>query len=293
LLWDSVRVLARLMSAARDEFCISFKDRSRRAKRRMVGIMNAKSNTARTPLYRDLLKVADETVEQAQRTAERLDKVEVTDTAQMLHTAAIATELRHYVELAHRVIDQTRRRVLEGEKVPAAEKIFSIFEPHTDIIIKDKREPIYGHKICLTTGASGLVTNVVVEQGNPADVTLASKMVTRHIDLFGKAPRQIVFDGGFASRANLESLKELGVKDVAFSKPCGMSVTEMVKSTWVFRQLRRFRAGVEGGISFLKRSFGLDRCTWSGFASFRAYVQGSVLSCNLLILARRLLPAPA
>ena len=65
----------------------------------------------------------------------------------------------------------------------------------------------------------------------------------------------------------------------------------MVKSTWVYRCLRNFRAGVEGTISFLKRGFGWDCCTWSGFASFKSYVCGSVLACNLLLVARHLLAA--
>ena len=186
-----------------------------------------------------------------------------------------------------------QRRVLAGESVPAAEKLVSIFEPHTDIIVKDQRETLYGHKICLTAGASGLVTDVVVEKGNPADSTLAVKMVERQRDLYGKAPRQVSFDGGFTSRSNLTAIKALGVSDVAFSKGRGLQIAEMVKSTWVYRCLRNFRAGVEGTISFLKRAFGLDRCSWSNFGSFKAYVCGSVLACNLLVVARHLLDASA
>lgn len=179
--------------------------------------------------------------------------------------------------------------MLRAESVPAGEKIVSIFEPHTDIIIKDRRETLYGHKICLTSGASGLVTDVIVEEGNPADSTLAVKMVERQRELYGKAPRKVSFDGAFTSTSNLAAIKELGVEDVAFSKHGGLQITEMVKSTWVYRCLRNFRAGIEGTISFLKRIFGLDRCTWRGFSSFNAYVCGSVLACNLLILARHLL----
>ena len=293
LLWDCVRVLARLLGEAWKDFHIAFNDRTRRAKRRMVAIVTAKRMDRRIPLYRDLLKVTEETVAQAKRAAERLDAVEVVDMMQMLRAHGLATELRHFVDLAERVCDQTKRRVLHGESVPASEKVLSIFEPHTDVIVKDNRGPVYGHKICLTTGASGLVTSVVVEKGNPADVTLATKMIQRHRELFGKAPRQASFDGGFASRSNLAEIKALGVKDVAFSKPCGMRITEMVKSTWVFRQLRHFRSGIEAGISFLKRTFGLERCTWSGFPSFRAYVFGSVLTCNLLLLARHLIAVAA
>lgn len=293
LLWDCVRVLVRLMSEAKEDFGLNFTDHSRRAKRRALGILNAKSNEQRVPLYRDLLKVTGKTVRNAVSIAGELDDVKASDKKAIVCTGALAQQLRHYVDLANRVIDQTERRVLRAESVPAGEKVVSIFEPHTDIIIKDRRETLYGHKICLTSGASGLVTDVIVEEGNPADSTLAVKMVERQRDLYGKVPRKVSFDGGFTSRSNLAAIKELGVEDVAFSKHGGLQITEMVKSTWVFRCLRKFRAGIEGTISFLKRIFGLDRCTWRGFSSFNAYVCGSVLACNLLTLARHLLTASA
>ncbi len=283
LLFDGVRVLVRLMSRAAEEFGLSSPDHTRRAKRRAMGILNAKSNEKRSPHYRDLLKVTAKTVGSAEHIAKTLEGME----SGQAHD--LAAELHHYVELTKRVIDQTERRVLRKESVPAREKIVSIFEPHTDIIVKDRRETLYGHKICLTSGASGLVTDVVIEEGNPADSTLAVKMVDRQSELYGKVPRQVSFDGGFTSRGNLEAIKARGVKDVAFSKRGNLEISEMVKSTWVYRRLRDFRAGIEGTISFLKRGLGLDCCTWSGWASFKAYVYGSVLACNLLIVARHLL----
>ena len=205
----------------------------------------------------------------------------------------MSSELRRNAELTGRVVSQTERRVLRGESVPATEKIVSIFESHTDIIVKDRREVLYGHKICLTAGASGIVTDVVIEQGNPADSTLAVKMVKQHCELFGKPPRQASFDGGFASRSNLEDIKKLGVQDVAFAKKCHLQISDMVKSSWVYQRLRNFRAGIEGVISFLKRGFDLTRCCWSGWASFKAYVSASVLACNLVVVARHLLARDA
>lgn len=289
LLWDCVRVLVRLQGEAHKYFRLTFNDHSRRAKRRAMAILNARSNEQRLPPYRDLLKVTDKTLKSAERIAGELDQTEPADIIDLLRAEALAQELRRYIELTKRVISQTRRRVLQGESVPATEKLVSIFEPHTDIIVKDRRETLYGHKICLTTGASGLVTDVVIEEGNPADATLAVKMIERQRQIYDRVPRQASFDGGFTSRANLVAIKELGVEDVAFSKSRGLSIGEMVKSTWVYRRLRDFRAGVEGTISFLKRVFGLDCCTWSGFASFKSYVCGSVLACNLLLVARHLL----
>jgi IS5 family transposase len=291
LLWDCVRVLVRLQGEAHDGFGLMFNDHSRRAKRRALAILNARSSEDRLPLYRDLLHVTNKTVKSAEHIAGELEHAEPAEIGDMLRAGSLAQELNHYIELTKRVISQTQRRVLRGESVPAAEKVVSIFEPHTDIIVKDRRETLYGHKIYLTAGASGLVTDVVIEEGNPADVTLAVKMIERQTELYGRAPRQASFDGGFTSRSNLEKIKELGVDDVAFSKGRGLSISEMVKSTWVYRRLRDFRAGVEGTISFLKRVFGLDCCTWSGLASFKSYVCGSVLACNLLLVARHLLGA--
>ena len=118
-------------------------------------------------------------------------------------------------------------------------------------------------------------------------------MVERHIVRFGREPRQVVFDGGFAAKANLADIKALDVTDVVFSKRRGMEVSDMARSDWVYKGLVRFRAGIEAGISFLKRGFGLTRCTWKGLRSFKAYTWASVLTANLLTLARhRMKPVP-
>ena len=276
LLWDSVRVLARLLDRGRDLADVPVTNHTRRAKRRVLGILNAKSSAQRTPLYRDLLKVTRETVVMAEKMASALKDI----------ARGLAAELNHYASLARRVIDQTERRVLRGESVPSPEKVVSIFEDHTDVVVKDRRETNYGHKIYLATGKSGLLLDCVIEDGNPADSSLAKELVERQKCFYARAPRQVAFDGGFASRVNLKDIKVSGVKDVLFNKKRGLKVLDMVKSTWVYKRLRNFRAGIEGIISFLKRCFGLDRCMWRGEESFRSYVWGSVLSANLLILAR-------
>ncbi len=183
-----------------------------------------------------------------------------------------------------RIIDQAKRRVFAGGKVPAVEKLFSIFEVYTDIIIKGGREIQYGHKLNLSTGKSGLILDVVIEQGNPADSERLMPMVARHIKNYGNVPRQLAVDGGYASKENLEAAKALGIEDVAFHEKCGLHVEDMVRSTWVYRQLRNFRAGIEAGISCLKRAYGLSRCTWKGFEHFKSYVWSSVVSHNLALL---------
>jgi len=285
LLYDSVRVLVRLLKRAAQRTNVKFKNQRRRAKKRALEIQNARSEDERLPLYRDLLDVAETAANDALGALESLyDAHDQGEQGEEIDR--LVRELQYYVAVTRRVIDQARRRVLQGERVPAQEKIVSIFEPHVDIIVKDRRETLYGHKVFFSAGKSGLVFDVVIARGNPADSSMASPMMQRHVELYGKAPKQVAFDGGFASRENLERIKKLGVRDVVFTKSKGLEIGEMAKSPRIFRALRRFRAGIESTISFLKRSFGLDRCDWRTFQSFKAYVWGSVLAANLLTIAR-------
>src|SRR5258708_11705440 len=273
LLWDSVRVLTRLMAETQEMLGanVHFGNRTRRAKRRALGILNARNKEKREPLYRDLLKVAKETIDSADevtRVIERASQEVAIELLTKIKLGAIGKQIAHYIPLARQVVEQTQRRVLQGESVPSGEKLVSIFEEHTDLIVKDRRDTLYGHKICLTTGRSTLVTDCVILDGNPADATLTEQVIDRHIAIMGKAPNQVAFDGGFTSKANLDALKAKGVEDVSFSKARSLSVTDMVRSSWVYKKLRNFRAGIEATISFLKRSFGMDRCTCRSLPSF-------------------------
>jgi IS5 family transposase len=262
------------------KYGVQFSNHTRRVKRRWREIGHARNREARVPLYLDLLKVLEKTLEDASRAVWRLARV---DDVQAQQSRLI---LQNHVALGRRVVDQTRRRILEGELVPSREKVVSIFEPHTDIIVSGRPEIGYGHKVCLTTGQSSMILDCVILEGNPADSTLATQMIGRHREIFDDVPLAVTFDGGFASKDNLTQLKAMGVGAVVFSKRCGMAIHEMVPETWVYKRLRDFRAGIEGCISFMKRCFGLRRSSWKGFASFKAYVWGSILSANLLILAR-------
>jgi len=283
LLWDCVRVLTRLLTQAHQDFDVDrFPNRSRRAKRRAMDVLNAKNKRKQNKGYRDLLVVTRETVGYAEEAVKQLRAC-----ADVVATVA-AAQIARYIGLAERVIDQTERRVFHGEVVPASEKLVSIFEPHTGIIVKDRRDTYYGHKLTLTGGTSGLILDWVIEDGNPADTTLAVRMIQRQEQIYGKVPRQAAFDGGFASKANLRDIKGLGVQDVSFSKKRGLEVLDMAKSKWVYQRLRDFRAGIEAWISFLKRCLGLDRCMWRSAEGFARYVGASIVAANLLTLARHL-----
>jgi IS5 family transposase len=285
LLWDCVRVMVRLLEAAQSlpgAPEIEFRNHRRRAKQRARAIIYTRGKDKQAVLYRDLIKVTTHTLGYL----EQARMILTVKGAATLQEQAWQAEVAHYLPLIKQVIDQTERRVLQGERVPAGEKVFSVFEPHTDIIIKGSRDIQYGHKLNLSSGKSGLILDVVVEEGNPADSERLLPMLERHIAQYGCAPKQLAVDGGYASKDNLEKAKGRGVADVAFHKKRGLRIEAMVKSTWVYRQLRNFRAGIEAGISCLKRAYGLSRCTWKGLVHFKSFVWSSVVAHNLALLAR-------
>lgn len=288
LLWDGIRVLTRLMSRASTWFGIEFVDESRSAKKLHRRIFFAHAQTEREPAYRDLIGSADRVNLQAANTISALEQRSVRSPAEQKRRAALLSDLGRYRGLLRRVISQTTRRVIQGEKVPAHEKVLSLFEPETDMIVKRKNQPPeFGHKLTLTAGASGIVLDCVIERGNPGDVSLAVAQLERQKKLFGRAPRTVAFDGAYASNENLAAAKALGVKQCAFSKGRGLTPEEMAGSRRTYGRLRKFRAGVEATISYLKNSFGLDRCTWKGWERFKAYVWSAVVTANLTILARK------
>jgi len=280
LLFDSVRVLTRIMEAIRQRGVqMHFADHCRRAKRRLLVVQYAKKEAQRTAAYRDLLKLARKSVGYATAA------IPLAKNQAGLEGLALGVELERHVGLSRQVIEQTERRVLRGG-LPAAEKIVSIFEPHTDIIVKDRRQTYYGHKVCLCVGASNLITDCVITDGNPADTELTLTMLDRQREIYGRYPLKVALDGGFASKANLAAAKERRIKDVCFAKKRGLQVEQMCRSQWVYNRLRRFRAGVESVISWIKRSLGFDRCTWKGQRSFESYVWLSTVTANLITLAR-------
>jgi len=281
LLWDSVRVLIRLLKQAH-EMGVDFEwhDHHRVAKKRARSIIYIRGKDKKKVLYHDLIRYTNKTLQY-------INNAKIAGHAnpspEWIYWCA---EVEYTLPLIHQVIDQTTRRVFKEEKVSASEKIFSLFETHTDIIVKGSRDIQYGHKLNFSTGRSGMVLDVVIETGNPADSDQFIPMVDRHIKHYEKAPRQVAADGGYASKENLETAKQRKVKDVAFHKKRGLTITDMAKSPWVYRKLRNFRAGIEAGISYLKRCFGLSRCNWKGLEHFKSYVWSSVVTHNLVMMAR-------
>jgi IS5 family transposase len=283
LLWDAVRLMTRLLrqaAALPGAPRMRWHDRRRMAKRCASEIACSRGKDNRRRLYRKLIAAAHATRAALLRAAQRL--IGLADIAAERWRA----QVDHYLPLIARVLAQSERRVLHGQVVPAGDKLVSLFEPHADIIVKGARDVQYGHKLNLVTGKSGLILDIVIETGNPADAERFLPMLDRHIARCGGPPRQIAADGGYASRDNLNQTKARGVTDVAFHKKRGLAVADMTKSAWVYRKLRNFRAGIEAGISCFKRAYGGGRCTWRGLDHFKAYVWSAVVAHNLVLFAR-------
>ena len=194
--------------------------------------------------------------------------------------------MEHYRDQLLKVVDQTQLRVFQDENVPPSEKIVSLFEEHTDILVKGARDVEYGHKINVSSDANGFITSLVIEQGNPNDADKFIPILHRHRDTFGEVPTSTVSDGCYASRSNVHEAKALGVKRVVFHKKRGLSYHDMGVKKKTFAKLRDFRAGIEGNISELKRVFGINKALWKGLDGFKAFVWSSVISYNLVRLAR-------
>lgn len=282
LLYDSLKVLRREFKELRRladkphwRLSIPIKE----IKSLVFKINNSKNDEARLPHYKKLLKISKRALNDIIELLPKIQSVELLSVKQWEKLEEVSGYLS-------KIIDQTQKRVIEGKKVPVEKKIVSIFEPHTDILVKDRRDTYFGHKLFLTSGESNLILDCQIPRGNPADSEMFLGCLDKAAQAIERVPLKTSTDGGFASKENVKEAKARGVRDVCFGKLCGMKITDMVKSSWVFEKLRNWRAGIEGIISFLKRSFGLSRCNWSGFDGFCRYVRSAVVAFNLVIMAR-------
>ena len=198
-------------------------------------------------------------------------------------------DLAGYLESLNTIINQTERRVLEGEQVEAKDKLVSIFETHSDILAKGKRKVVFGHKILLSGGKSNLILDCVIERGNWSDSAFFGNGIDRLKERYGIHPEEIATDGGFASKVNYDYAVGKGINKVLFTKKCSSKIVELVKTSRAYKRLKKFRAGIERCISAAKRSYGLSRCTWKGWRSFQSYVWLGVIAFNMNILAEALL----
>jgi len=296
LLWDVVRVITRLIDRLAEALerrrIKGFRNRTRSARRRMQEIerMTARQRQEQqTATYRELIGIAEEVIESARAALRKTSKARGKDMIAEIAITETRKEIEHFCALGARVIDQTRRRVLNGEQVPAAEKLYSIFEPHTDLIKRGKvRTPVeFGHKVFLAESARGLITQYEVLDGNPVDEQHVVVSLERHKQTFGHVPDLYGSDRGFYSEENVTSCKRQGVKVVCIPQRGGTKTPkrEAYEKSRDFKDGQRFRAGIEGRISVLFRGRGMKRCLAEGRERFELWVGAAVLANNLMKIA--------
>jgi len=240
LLDDGIRVLSRLFAKSGD--CTGVKlrltDYRKRSKSLAARIFYGKK-AEKERLYEELIPLARRVIKQSDRAIEQVQQ----QCQQRVLSQSWVDQVRHYRRLLDRVIDQAERRVINGESVPATEKIVSLFEPHTDIIIKGHRDIDYGHKINLATDKHGLITQLMIEKGNPCDTERFLPLIESHQQLYGCVPETTIADGGYASQANIAKGKALGIKRVGFHKKKGIALSAMGLKEKTLKRLRDFPSG--------------------------------------------------
>jgi IS5 family transposase len=289
LIFDCIRVLSKLvgnLKALNQDTKIiipRLKFSSQLAKNMTISILNAKNQEKREEIYKELIVRAGDNFYQIDTYIQIAKSIGEDNTI-----LKIIAELEHIKDYFEPILAQTIARIVDHESVPAPEKIISLFEEHSDVIVKSRREVEFGHKIFFTTGKSNLILDCQIALGNPSDSNKFMDLIKIQNEIFGRVPRQVSADGGFASQENVINAQVNGVKDVCFAKRCGLSILDMVKSSWVYNKLKKFRAGIESNISALKRGFGLDRANWKGLLGYKSYIWSAVVACNLTILANKL-----
>jgi len=286
---DSVRVLTRTIRRAGQNVADEFEDFTMQARRtaRQIGEVLRKRTDQTLAVgkqhYQELLEMTERTIQQARQTLEQL-KPETHGSAQRLKQT-----LARFIPLAEKVVDQTQRRILKGESVPAQDKLVSIFEPHTAIIRRGKEaHPVeYGHKVWLNEVDGGIVTHYHTLEGNPSDELQWEPSLKDHLERFKQPPEQASADRGLSSAANEKLATDLGVTHVVLPKRGYRSKQrkEYEHQDW-FVEGRKWHAGVEGRISVLKRVHGLGRCLNHGLSGFQCWVGWGVIAGNLAVMAR-------
>lgn len=286
LVWDCIKTIDRLLKKLKDSG-MQIKPRSYRkqAKKNHYKLNNTKKKEEREEEFKKQLKLLRSSINQAERafTATLPKTIE-----EWIEAQAVIRELRELLPKAEKVYDITWRHEILGESVPNKEKIFSIFEDHTDIIVKGGRDVEFGHKVNLAGGRSNLILDCRILDGNPADAAIYGDVIDRLQENYGIMPRNIVTDGGYASTANARIAQEKGIINIVFNKIKG-SLKNIVRSKNMETRLKKWRSGIEAVISNLKRGYELFRCEWKTRARFDAKVYWNVIVYNIRVMTGALL----
>ena len=277
ILWDCIKEANRLLGHLREEInTLSYREYTVQAKKTYFKINVIKGKDKRTELFRKQLVLFVKTINQVSNVIKKNPSCDII-------AQAIIGQLEKHLEVMNLVYDMVYLKEIKGEKVPNESKIYSIYEQHTDIIVKGSREVQFGHKVDLCSGKSNLVLNCQVLRGNPSDKALFAPAVDDIIDNYGQVPRDCVTDGGYASLANQAHAQEQGITNIVFNKVVG-SLQNIASSKNLETRLKKWRSGIEAVISNIKRGFNLARCTWKGWEHFVAKVLWSVIAYNIRVM---------
>jgi IS5 family transposase len=236
--------------------------------------------------YRQLVRVTEQTLGQVEQILPRLRQRKGRQAQQLVET------LQHYLPLVRQVIAQTTQRVFEKKQVPAAQKKVSLFEPHTAIIQRGKRPPHeteFGRKLWYSEVEGGILSEYRILQGNPPEAQQWVPSLKHHRKVFRRVPDVATADRGVYSVENERVARQMGVKQVALPQPGAKTKRRQKyeKQKW-FRAALRFRTGIEGRISGLKRARKLDRCLNRGEEGLARWIGWRIITNNLVVIATTL-----
>jgi transposase, IS5 family len=285
LLWDTWRVASRLLKRARkiDPASCPHRFHDRKIKRLYLYVtryLSSKSKSRQRKVKSEFRKLIERTARIVEIAGEFTAR---SASAGDLGLAAVALELKSYLAAMKTVVATARRAQLEGETVPASERVFSLFEQHTELIKRGRRsKPTeFGHKVLLSQTRQKFITDYEVYEHQEPDCDLTESVIQRHETLFAKRPKVLAADKGFCpEKTKFEELAKL-VGTLAIPRRM-QDFVDKVLAHW-----QAFRAGIEGTISGLKRAFRLVRCFFRGFKGFASAVGLGVFSHNLIVLANR------
>jgi IS5 family transposase len=278
LVWDCIHESHRLLSHLKEEIgTLSFIDYTKSAKSTYFKINVTKSKDKQVDLFNKQLITFTKSINQVSNIVKK--KFD----SHSLKAYILVTELEELIPIMEKIYSITYRKQILGESVPNNQKLFSIYERHTDIIVKGGRDVLFGHKINLATGKSNLIIDCHIPKGNPADTKLFKPTIDRVIENYGVTPRDSSTDGGYGSKENLDHCKSKGIINIVFNKVVG-SLQNIASSLKMETMLKKWRSGIEAAISNLKRGFDLRVCAWKGFKHFKAKVMWSVLAYNIRVI---------
>lgn len=286
LVWDCIRTFDRLLAKLCDETggVITGRRYKKQAKKHYGKINNTKPGEKRKETFKKQLKLLRAGINQAEAALVVLSTLRYADDKAW----ALGGEIKMLLPKAEKVYDMAYRHEILGEKVPNEDKLFSIFEDHTDIIVKGSREATFGHKINLATGTSSLIIDCRILDGNPRDTAAYVGVIDRIKENYGVVPRDMTTDGGFASLENQQLAKDRGIINIVFNKIVG-SLKNLTSSLNIETRLKKWRSGIEAVISNLKRGFDIFRCEWKTRARFDAKVYWSVIAYNIRVMTSLLI----